>query len=195
MLRRVEVGFMSNTMIRFLKFILLVMVLTGLFFIMWILSANLLPEGIFRPYFSRLFTSRVGELTFWRVFLANLILPFLGIQFMNLFRVGKWPGGIYVLPIFWIIYGLLLGTNSFVFAEEKVSLSISVLWTRTGFSELLAYTMGYEASRSWALWEQHGLWRVKRLADRKWNPSLSDWVYWGAGLLLLVIAVMREVQV
>jgi hypothetical protein len=30
------------------------------------------------------------------------------IQFMNLFKVGKYAGGIYVLPIFWVIYGLLL---------------------------------------------------------------------------------------
>lgn len=159
----------------------------------WGLSAFLLPEGIFRPYFIRLFATRVGEFTFTRVFLANFLIPFLGIQFMNLFWVGKALGGLYVLPIFWIIYGVLLGTNSFVFAEQKVPISISVLWTRTGFTELLAYTVGYEASREWALWDQQGLWRVRRIADRKWEPSLSDWAYWGAGLLLLVIAVVREV--
>ena len=179
---------------RFVQFLVTVVILTSLLFGAWGLSASLLPEGIFRPYFSRLFATRVGEFTFWRVFLANLLLPFLGIQFMNLFRVGKLPGGLYVLPIFWILYGVLLGTNSFVFAEQKVPLSISVLWTRTGFTELLAYTAGYEASREWVLWEQHGLWRVHRLGDSKWKPSLSDWAYWSAGLLLLVIAVAREVQ-
>jgi hypothetical protein len=69
----------------------------------WMLSASLLPEGIFRPYFSRLFTARVGDLTFTRIFLANFILPFVGIQFMNLFRGGKVPGGLYILPVFWIL--------------------------------------------------------------------------------------------
>jgi hypothetical protein len=60
--------------------------------------------------------------------------------------------------------------------------------------ELLAYTAGYEASRGWSLWEQQGLWRVKKLPERKWNPSSGDWIYWGAGLSLLIIAVLREVQ-
>jgi hypothetical protein len=179
---------------RFLQFTKMVIILIALMYAVWILTVLLFPEGFFRPYFSRLFASRVGEFTFWRVFLANLSLPFLGIQFMNLFRVGERPGGIYILPVFWIIYGLLLGTNSFVFAGERIPISISVLWTRTGFTELFAYTAGYEASRRWALWEQHGLWRVSKLGDGKWKPSLSDWVYWGAGLILLLIAVLREVQ-
>jgi len=160
----------------------------------WVLSASLLPEGIFRPYFSRLFGARVGELTFNQVFLANFVLPFLGIQFMNLFRVSKIPGGLYILPIFWILYGVLLGTNSFVFAGQKVPISISVLWMRSGFTELLAYTAGYEASREWALWKQEGFWQVKRLADKNWQMKLEDWVYWVAGLLLLILATVREVQ-
>ena len=111
---------------------------------------------------------------------------------MNLFRVGKYPGGIYVLPIFWILYGLLLGTNSFVFAGEPVPLSISVLWTRTGFNELLAYTLGYESSRDWALWKQQGLWKVNKLEGKTWNPQLDDLVYWTVGLVFLLIAVVRE---
>jgi hypothetical protein len=163
-------------------------------FSVWGLSASLLPEGIFRPFFSRLFAARVGEFTFMRVFLANFILPFLGIQFMNLFRVGKIPGGLYILPIFWVLYGVLLGTNSFVFAGEKIPISISVIWARSGFTELLAYTAGYEASRGWALWEQKGLWRVKRLAEKEWQKFFFDWIYWVAGVLLLILATAREVQ-
>jgi hypothetical protein len=179
---------------RFLHFSITVFILTLLLFATWVLSASFLPEGIFRPYFSRIFTARVGEFNLTQVFLANFILPFLGIQFMNLFRVGKVPGGLYILPIFWVLYGVLLGTNSFVFAGQKVPISISVLWTRSGFTELLAYTAGYEATRDWALWEQEGLWRVRRLTDRKWHPQAQDWMYWIAGLLLLILATLREVQ-
>ncbi len=86
---------------------------------------------------------------------------------MNLFRVGKYAGSLYVLPVFWSLYGLLLGTNSFVFAGQPVPFSITVLWTRTGFMELLAYTVGYEATKGWALWEQQGLWNVRRLTDKR----------------------------
>ncbi len=179
---------------RFIVFLRLAVVLTTLMFGTWYLSATFLPEGVLRSFFSSRFSAVVGEFTFWRVFLANFLAGFLGVQFMNLFRVGKWPGGLYVLPVFWIIYGLLLGTNSFVFAGAPVPFSISVLWTRTGFSELFAYTLGYEASRDWALWRQQGLWRVSRLDGKNWNPRIQDLAYWGAGLILLLVAVAREVS-
>lgn len=175
---------------RFLGFIL---ALTLLMYGAWFLSAQLLPEGLLRPFFAARFSNVVGEFTFWKVFLANLVVGFLGVQFMNLFRVGRHAGGLYVLPVFWLIYGLLLGTNSFVFAGTAVPLSLDVLWTRTGFGELLAYTLGYEASAGWAIWQQDGLWSApRRIADRR-RPTAEDLAYWIAGLLLLVVAVAREV--
>ncbi|HEX9617574.1 MAG TPA: hypothetical protein VGA03_09155, partial [Anaerolineales bacterium] len=124
-------------------------------------------------------------------FLANLF-PFLGIQFMNLFRGAKHPGGWYVLPIFWILLGIIYGTNSLVFVGEPIPFSISVLWQRTGYMELLAYTFGFEASRNWALWE--GFFRSRRIEGAKWDPQVQDWLYWTAGLLLLVLAAVREVS-
>jgi hypothetical protein len=176
---------------RLLKFLSLVVILTTLMYAAWLISRILLPEGLLRPYFSRLFETRVGELTFLKILLANL-LPFLGVQFMNLYQGRRWPGGLYILPIFWILYGVSLGTNSFVFAGQPVPFSVSVLWTRIGFTELLAYTAGYEATREWALWEGFG--RSRRIEGKKWNPQRQDWIYWGVGLLLLVIAAWREVH-
>jgi hypothetical protein len=100
---------------------------------------------------------------------------------------------LYILPVFWILVGVIYGTNSFVFAAEPLPFSISILWERTGFSELLAYTFSYEASRDWALWEQQGLGQVRRLGARRWSPQAEDMAYWFAGLLLLVFSVAREV--
>ncbi len=176
---------------RLLKFLALVAVLTAFMYGTWLISKLLLPDGFLRPYFSRLFETRVGELTFTKVLLANLF-PFLGVQFMNLYQGRRWPGGLYILPIFWILYGVLLGTNSFVYAGQPIAFSTSILWTRTGFTELLAYTAGYEATREWALWE--GFWRTRRISGKKWNLRLQDWIYWGVGLLLLIIAAWREVR-
>jgi len=176
---------------RFSSFARLVVILTALLFGAWLMSAALLPEGVLRGYFSRLFAGRVGEFTWIKILLANL-LPFLGLQFMNLFRVGGRPGGLYVLPVFWILYGVSLGTNSFVLAGERIPLSLSILWERTGFTELLAYTLGYEASRDWALWQ--GAWRVNRLPDRRWRIHAQDVIYWCAGLLLLILSAAREVS-
>jgi len=180
-------------MSRLLRFLGLVLALTLLMYGVWFFSARLLPEGLLRPFFVGRFSTVVGEFTFWKVFLPNLAVGFLGLQFMNLFRVGRQAGGLYILPVFWLIYGLLLGTNSFVFAGAPVPLSLDVLWTRTGFSELVAYTLGYEASRRWALWAQEGLWSApRRIANRR-RPTAEDFAYWIAGLLLLIVAVTREV--
>jgi hypothetical protein len=176
---------------RLLKFLLLVFILTSLMYATWLISKVLLPGGLLRPYFSRLFETRVGELSFMKIILANLF-PFLGLQFMNLYKGQRWPGGLYVLPIFWIIYGVLLGTNSFVYSGQPVPFSVSILWTRMGFTELLAYTAGYEATSEWAIWE--GFLRAQRIVGKKWKPQIQDWIYWGVGLLLLVIAVLREVD-
>jgi hypothetical protein len=180
-------------MSRLLKFLGLVLALTLLMYGVWYLSARLLPEGLLRPFFVGRFSNVVGEFTFWKVFLANLAVGFLGVQFMNLFRVGSHAGGLYVLPVFWLIYGLLLGTNSFVFAGAPVPLSLDVLWTRTGFSELIAYTLGYEASRGWAVWAQASMWSAPRLIANRRRPIAEDFAYWIAGLLLLIVAVAREV--
>jgi hypothetical protein len=176
---------------RLFGFLGLIIILTSLLYGAWLLSKILLPEGLMRAYFARLFETRVGELTFMKVLLANLF-PFLGVQFTNLYRDRRWPGGLYILPVFWILYGVSLGTNSFVYAGQPVPFSVSILWTRTGFTELLAYTAGYEATHEWALWE--GFWQARRIADKKLKPRLQDWIYWGAGLLLLGIAAWREVH-
>ena len=76
----------------------------------------------------------MGKFTLEKILLANP-LPFLGVQFMNLFRVGGYAGGIYVLPVFWILYGVSLGTNSFALAGERVPFSLAILWDRTGYGE------------------------------------------------------------
>lgn len=180
-------------MSRLLGFLKLVVGLTLLMFAAWWLSVRVLPQGILRPYLSRLFAERVGELTFGKVLLANLV-PFFGIQFMNLFRTGRHSGGLYVLPVLWTFYGVLLGTNSFVFAGRPIPFSIAVLWSRTGFTELLAYTASYEATKGWTLWEQQGLWKVRPLPGTRWRPEAADWAYWAAPAFLLAAAVAREVS-
>jgi hypothetical protein len=177
---------------RLWSFVQLVLALTALMYGAWLLSAALLPQGVFRAAFTRLFSARVSEFTAWRIFAGNL-LPFLGIQFMNLFRMRKRPGGLYILPLFWILYGVLLGTNSFVFAGAPVRLSLSVLWQRSGFTEALAYTAGYEATRRWARWEQDSPFGAQWRIAGKWSPQRADWAYWLSGLLLLALAALREV--
>ncbi len=75
-----------SRLVRFLGFVL---ALTVLLYGTWYLSGRLLPAGLLRSFFVARFADVVGEFTFWKVFLANLAVGFLGVQFINLFRVGR----------------------------------------------------------------------------------------------------------
>jgi hypothetical protein len=75
-----------------------------------------------------------------------------------------------------------------------VRLSLAVLWQRSGFTETLAYTAGYEATRGWTLWEQDTPFGAQRRIAGQWSPQAADWAYWLGGLLLLVVAALREVR-
>ena len=80
-----------------------------------------------------------------------------------------------------------------MFAAAPVPLSPDVLWTRTGFSEIVAYTLGYEASCRWAAWAQQNLWSAPRRIATWPRPTVELLAYWMAGLILLIAAVAREV--
>ena len=88
----------------------------------------------------------------------------------------------------------LIGTNSFVFAGPAVRVSLVVLWQRSGFTEMLAYTAGYQASRGWALWAQDSPFGAQWRIAGQWSPQRADWAYWLGGLLLLALAALREVR-
>lgn len=182
---------------RLLSLLKLILILTLLMFLSWYLSARFLPNEVLHSYFSHIFEVNPitnGKFTFWGIFVSNFVIGFVGIQFMNLFKVKKIPGGLFILPLFWIIYGVLLGTNSFIYAKDSIPFSISVLWERTGFNELVAYTFGYVATYNWALWEQQSLWGAYRIPNKRWKPQKQDVIYWCIGLFLLVIAMIREMS-
>jgi len=47
-----------------------------------------------------------------------------------------------------------------------------------------------------AIWltASNDFFQARRLVGKKWGPKMQDWMYWGIGALLLVIAAMREVR-
>jgi hypothetical protein len=178
-----------SVMRRFGTFLSMVLALTISMYLAWVLARIILPQELLRSYFTRLFSLRMGKMSIPGILLANIV-PFGAVVFMNLFKGKRLPGGALVIPIFWILYGLILGTNSFVYQGQPVNISIDVLWKRSGFTELLAYTAGFEASRRWALWK--GFFRSERIRGARWKPNWQDWIYLGMGLALLAISAVRE---
>ncbi len=133
----------KNIIIRFIGLYLMGLLI---FIAAWFLSFYLFPEGLMRDtsLASKLAGSDISvsvgkELT--RIFIINLIMSTMIVLFNFSFRVNNIPLG-YLIPLIWfLLYGLILGSNSFTFAmAERIAPSLSVLG-RSGLYELAAYTL------------------------------------------------------
>ncbi len=112
----------------------------------WFISFYLFPEGLMRDtsLASKLagsdISASVGK-EFIRIFVVNLIMSAVIIVFNLSFRVNSVPLGYLIPPIWFLLYGLILGSNSFTFAmAERIAPSFAVLG-RSGLYELAAYTL------------------------------------------------------
>ncbi len=133
----------KNIIIRFIGLYLI-----GLFIFIaaWFLSFYLFPEGLMRDtsLASKLAGSDISvsigkELT--RIFIVNLIMSTVIVLFNLSFRINNIPLGYLIPPIWFLLYGLILGSNSFTFAmDERIAPSLSVLG-RSGLYEMAAYTL------------------------------------------------------
>ena len=108
-------------------------------FAAWLISAAWLPDKIF--LFLPGFAISPGECEIGSIaetiktFAWNLILTGGLCIFASLFAVGRFAYG-YVIPwILFMVYGGMLGTDSFLCSNplDSPGLDISILWTRAGF--------------------------------------------------------------
>ncbi len=133
----------KNILIRFSGLYLLGLVI---FFASWLLSFHLFPEGIMRDtsLASKMAGSDISvsiekELT--RLFIVNLIMSAVIVLFNLSFRINNIPLGYLIPPVWFLLYGLILGSNSFTIAmTERIAPSLSVLG-RSGLYEMAAYTL------------------------------------------------------
>lgn len=133
----------KNIIIRFIGLYLIGLLI---FIAAWFLSFYLFPEGLMRDtsLASKLAGSEIslsiGKEVI-RLFIVNLLMS-AGIILFNLsFRINNIPLGYLIPPVWFLLYGLILGSNSFTFAmAERIAPSLSVLG-RSGLYELAAYTL------------------------------------------------------
>jgi hypothetical protein len=170
-----------------------------LFTVAWSVSYHLLPEGVLR---GRLLAARLPvatpqlTTTFLRVFSFNVLVAG-GLVFVaNLFRVGDIPLGYVVVAGHSLLYGILLGTNSFgIPAPGRFAPSLATVLGRSGAFEITAYiglavaTKGLVILRqpSWWSWrsEQVGSWR-------RWRLTKTELAMVIGALALLAAANYRE---
>jgi len=111
----------------------------------WVLSYRALPEGVARgssaPYYVPIQAEDVMT-TFIRIFLWNLCLGGVLIALANFFQIKGFPLGYLLVFYHWAMYGVLLGTNSFVIpGPERFFPSLTTLFYGSGMYEISAYTL------------------------------------------------------
>lgn len=170
-----------------------------LFISAWIVSYHLLPEGILR---GRLLASELPvetsqvTTTFLRIFAINLFVGCGLVILSNLFRVGEVPLGYLVVIGHSILYGILLGTNSFsIPAPVRFVPSLTTVLSRSGAFEITAYILIAAATFGFVIWGQQSWlnWHTERVGSwRKWRLSRAEAAVIIGALLLLAVANYRE---
>jgi hypothetical protein len=111
----------------------------------WSFSFKALPEAVVRGGSGAFYVPVKAEnevLTFLRIFLWNLCVGCIPITVGNLVRLKGVPLGYLLAFYHWGIYGILLGTNSFVIPGPGRFLpSLVTLFYGSGIYEISAYTL------------------------------------------------------
>ena len=162
----------------------------------WTFGYYLLPEGALRgaalsaeiPIEALGVWQRAATILGW-----NVAVCLIFIAGANLLWWVSLPLGYVPVVYFWVLYGLLLGTNSFgVPMPEQVAPDVATFLQRAGFYEITAYTLVAAATARWARWRQTG-WlsgSIKRLAPGR--LSTESYVMFAVALSLLVFSALRE---
>jgi hypothetical protein len=160
----------------------------------WIFSYRALPEGVVSGSSGVYYVPIKAEdvaVTFLRIFLWNLCVGCIPVVIGNFVRVKGIPLGYLLAFYHWGIYGVLLGTNSFVIpGPGKFLPSLTTLFYGSGIYEISSYTM--LSSATFSLYSQYGdsggNWDSTR--KHKWSIlRLSKIEYAVMAFAILILAV------
>ena len=170
-----------------------------LFTISWTISYYLLPDGILRGKLLAaklpIETDRIIT-TFLRIFSFNLLVAGGLIVFANIFKVGDTSLGYLIVCLHSIIYGILLGTNSFgIPAPARFAPSLSTLLSRSGILEITAYIAIAAATTGLAILRQTSWLSFHSeiiSSPRNWHLSRGEFIVIMVAVLLLALGNYRE---
>jgi len=186
----------ENILVRFTTLYLLSLIL---FFISWTVSYLILPEGIIRGI--GLLPNLAGEEA-----AETLIKEFITIVGLNavgwiiilignyILRVKNFSFG-YLIPIAWMImYGIVLGTNSFsISVGEKMAPSLTVLG-RSGIYEMMAGSL-FAVSTDFISSNYSKDFKTKSVPipkNKRTKMNKKNWVGIAVSFIILSLAALRE---
>jgi len=165
----------------------------------WVFSFKALPEAVVRGSSGAFYVPVKAEdqmTTFLRVFLWNLCVGCIPVAIGNSVRVKGVPLG-YVLAFYhWGIYGILLGTNSFVIPGlGRFVPSLVTLFHGSGIYEISSYTLISAATFNlYGLYsESAGDWaKVRKPKKRLLKLSKTELALIGLAVVILAVSNYYE---
>ena len=160
----------------------------------WTFSFKALPESVARGGSGAFYVPVIAEneaLTFARIFLWNLCIGCIPIAIGNLARFKGVPLGYLLVFYHWGMYGVLLGTNSFVIpGPGRFVPSLVTLFYGSGIYEISSYTLISSATFNLHALHEEPSAGSERTQKHKWRiPKLSKTELALIALAVLILAV------
>jgi hypothetical protein len=160
----------------------------------WVFSFKTLPESVARGGSGAFYVPVKAEneaLTFVRIFLWNLCIACIPIVIGNLVRLKGVPLGYILVFYHWGMYGILLGTNSFVIpAAGRLLPSLITLFYGSGIYEISSYTMVSSATFNVHIFHEEAGDGSERSGKIRWRfPRFSKIELASIALGILILAV------
>ena len=181
------------------RFISLYLLGLTMFFAAWTFSYLLLPEGMLGGIgiLGRLAGDTAADAVikeFALIFSLNLI-GFGAVIVGNLILRVKFFSFGYLIPLAWMmIYGVLLGTNSFSIPMEQAMAPSLAVFGRSGLYEMMSFVLLAAATNSISLNYSESFRSKSRPVPRneRWPMKKEQWVWVAIAILLLAGAAIRE---
>jgi hypothetical protein len=181
------------------RLVVLWLICALLFTAAWTASYYLLPEGILRGKLAGQYIpveTPYVITTFLRILGVNLLVGCGLVTLANLFRVGNVSLGYQIVTFHAVLYGILLGTNSFgIPAPARFAPSLTTVLNRSGAFEITAYIAIAAATRRLTIWRQRSWldWHSEQVGSwRAWQLNRAEIAVIFGAVLLLTAANYRE---
>jgi hypothetical protein len=193
-----------NIMIRYLidrnvfkRFMWMWVLSFSIFFLAWVASYQVLPQGVLRGKLpgTWLFGEDVDVVsTFLKILLFNFLIGGIVFSLCNLFRVGKVPLGYVAVWLQIFVFGVLKGTNSFIYPYETMLASF-IGFLRTGLWEFTAYILMTCSTVNFAIYRQESWISSKVTKIGQWNDvklSKVEKSTYSVGAIILLLSAFLE---
>lgn len=174
----------------FKRFIWVWILSFSILFLAWTVSYLLLPQGALRGKLPG--TVLLGEdidvlSTFLKILLFNFLIGGIVFSLCNLFRVGDVPLGYVAIWLDILVFGLLKGTNSFIYPYDTMLASF-IGFLRTGLWEFSAYILMTCSTVNFAIYRQESwlsgkVTRIKQWQDVKLSKTEKGTYVIGVAIL------------